>query len=406
MLYVDAEQQLGPISRLVYGTNIGPWTGIPLDMQKPLAEAGLTFLRFPGGEWGDQYNLDSQQIDEFIAQCRLLKAEPSISVRLRGGTPAQAAELVRYANQKRRYQVRYWSIGNEPTLYADYDIPRYNKEWRAIATAMRAVDPSIMLLGPEVHQFDPQGASKDVKGRFTMRDFVREFLRANGDLVDIVAIHRYPFPKQPNDPDPTIAMLRDNSREWDAIIPALGALIRETIGRDLPIAVTEVNSNWSATFHGDATPDSLYGAIWWGDVLGRLIRQRVEIVAQFAIHGPEGQGWGLVHTYKVRPAYYVYRMYQHFGDQQIYASSDDPLVSIFAARRSDGALTLMLVNLGPDEIAKPLMIAHFTPGVAETWLFDEQHKAELIDPTDLSAPIMLRLPQQSMTLLVIPARAL
>jgi hypothetical protein len=406
VLYVDANQRLGAISRLVYGTNYGPWMGAFLpDVQRQVDTAGFTFLRFPGGEWGDQQDLNVQQIDDFIAFCRKLKAEPSISVRLRGGTPAHAAELVRYANATKKYAVRYWSIGNEPSLYSEYDIPRYNKEWRAIAQAMRAVDPTIQLVGPDINQFDSQGGPRDPTGRFTMGEFMADFLRANGDLVDIVSIHRYPFPLKPNDPDPTIAQLRDNSREWDAIIPALRSLTRETTGSDLPVAVTEVNSNWSSTFGGDATPDSFYGALWWGDVLGRLIRQRVEIVAQFALYAPESAGWGLLRAYSTRPAYYIYQLYQRFGDQLIYASSDDALVSIVAARRTDGALTLMLVNLGPEAREKPLHFAHFTPASAvETWLFDKQHKAEQLAPTPLGTPASLRLPPESMTLLIVPAK--
>jgi hypothetical protein len=56
-----------------------------------------------------------------------LGAEPSISVRLHGGTPEAAAELVRYTNIEQGYAVRYWSIGNEPSLYRDYDTETYNE---------------------------------------------------------------------------------------------------------------------------------------------------------------------------------------------------------------------------------------------------------------------------------------
>jgi hypothetical protein len=50
------------------------------------------------GEWGDRNDLQPYQIDQFIALARDLDVEPSISVRLHGGTPAAAAELVRYTN--------------------------------------------------------------------------------------------------------------------------------------------------------------------------------------------------------------------------------------------------------------------------------------------------------------------
>ncbi|MCS6909847.1 MAG: hypothetical protein NZM11_04660 [Anaerolineales bacterium] len=406
-LFVDAAYRLGPISPLVYGTNYGPWITVPYELKSQAIAARLTYLRFPGGAYGDNNDLQTYQVDQFIALARELGAEPAISVRLKKGTPEQAAAWVNYTNITHDYNVRYWSIGNEPSLYAatdrmDYDTQRYNAEWREFALAMEAVDPNILLVGPDTHQFtaDPGGRPKDVNGR----DWLREFLLANGDLVDIVAIHRYPFPKHPGDPPPTIDDLRANSREWEEIIPALRALIRETTGRDLPVAVTEVNSNWSFASGGEATPDSFYNAIWWADVLGRLIRQGVFIVAHFNLQTNPGRGgWGLLARTEVRPTYYVYRLYQHFGDELIYASSDEPDISLFAARRADGALTLMLVNLGPQAVEKPLMIANFVPAAsAETYLLDEVHAAELVAPTPIGVSTIVRLPARSVTLLIVP----
>lgn len=406
VLFVDVAQPQGAISPLVYGTNYGPWMGAFLpDVQRQVEAAGFTYLRFPGGDYGDQHDIEPQQVDDFVALCRKLGAEPSISLRLRGGSPERAAAIVRYVNVAKRYAVRYWSIGNEPTLFSDYDVARFNREWRAIAQAIRAVDPGITLVGPDIHQIDAQGAIRDPQGRFTMREFLEQFLRANGDMVDVVAVHRYPFPANASGGDPTVDELRANSPEWDAIIPDLRALVREAAGRDLPIAVTEVNSNWSATFGGDATPDSHLGAIWWADVLARLIRQRVAIVAQFALYAPESAGWGLLRAYSTRPAYYVQLLYRRLGDRQVYAASGDPLVSIVAARRDDGALTLMLINRGAGEAALPLRIAGFDPaGAAETWRFDRAHKAAQVDSTALGDDARLRLPGESATLLVIAPR--
>ena len=117
VLAVDAGQELGPINPLVYGTNYGPWMPIRPETL-PLAErAGLTLLRYPGGEWGDTNNLEPYQIDSFVALARKMGAEPYIHVRLPGGTPEQAVALIRYANEEKGYTIRYWSIGNEPSIY-------------------------------------------------------------------------------------------------------------------------------------------------------------------------------------------------------------------------------------------------------------------------------------------------
>jgi hypothetical protein len=73
-------------------------------------------------------------------------------------------------------------------------------------------------------------------------DRIKSFLRQR-HKVDMVSIHRYAFPE--NDDPPTKDDLRNNSREWDLIIPALRSMIREQTGHDLPVAVTEVNSSWA-----------------------------------------------------------------------------------------------------------------------------------------------------------------
>jgi hypothetical protein len=105
------------------------------------------------------------------------------------------------------------------------------------------------------------------------------------------------------------------SAEWDAIIPYLRELILEKTGKDLPIAVTEVNSHWSNAIGGEATPDSYMNAIWWADVLGRMIKNQVDIVNYFSLQShPSIGGYGLFSRSEPRPTYNVYQIYQQFGE--------------------------------------------------------------------------------------------
>ncbi len=392
VLFVDANQSLGSISPLVYGSNYGPWLFVTLDTRPLAVDAHLRYLRFPGGNWGDLNDLETWQIDQYIALCRELGAEPAISVRLRGGSAEKAAQLVHYVNRTQGYGVRYWSIGNEPSLYPDYDTQQYNQEWRAWADAMEAVDPEILLVGPDIHQFTANLAlnPKDKQGR----DWMEEFLKANGDRVDVVVFHRYPFPTDRSGKLPTVAELSASSREWDETIPALRRMVRELTGRDLPVGVTEVNSSWSSNSGGQATMDSHANAIWWADSLGRMIRQGTTIVAQFALVGE----FGLMDKYDPYPIYFVYRMYQRFGDQLVYASSDRMDVSVFAAKRADGVLTILVVNQAEEAVEYPLRLEGVEAGVAQVWLFDVDHAAQPIGEAQLQKETMLHLPAQSVTI--------
>lgn len=404
-LYVDPAQELGPISPAVYGTNFGPWTGLSPTGLGLAKEAGITVIRWPGGEWGDANTIQTSQLDFFVSISQMMGSEPYIHVNLRTGTPEAAAALVRYANLEKGYGVRYWAIGNEPSLFQGHDekwtTDYYNAQWRIFAEAMRAVDPGILLLGPEVHQFTPNLAAnpKDSQGK----DWTDEFLKANGDLVDIVTVHRYPFPVSSDSGSAPKELMRANPAEWPLIVEALRGQVRTLTGREIPVAIAEVNSHWSRAAGGATTPDSLFNAIWWADVLGKLISSRVEMVNYFMLStSGSGDGFGMVTSYAARPAYYTQLLYSQFGETLLAAFSDDPLVSVYAARRTDGALTLMLVNIGPEAAEKPLAIAGLAAGAtAELLRLDAEHSAAPVEAPAVSAEMTILLPAESVSLLTI-----
>jgi beta-xylosidase len=216
----------------------------------------------------------------------------------------------------------------------------------------------------------------------------------------VVSFHRYPFPKARNSGSPSIDELRQNAQEWDKIIIHARDLIHQYTGRDLPIAITEFNSAYDKSVGGEATPDSFYNAIWMADVLGRMIKNGVFMSNEWALTAKGGfGGLGLVGPLDVYPAYYSYQLYKKFGNELIYSSSDDPDVSIYAARREDGALTIMVINLSLEQKTKAFQISVPVEGQAEIWLFDPDHKAENIGTVAVSNGITV--PAQSITLYII-----
>jgi hypothetical protein len=408
MLYVDPTISLGPISPLVYGSNYGPFLVVSLEMLPAAYDSGIKFMRFPAGSWGDHNNVTELQIDQFMAFYKKLGATALFHVRLLDGTPEQAAEMVRYVNIEKKYNVQYWGIGNEPTLYdsevkiqgESYDAQRFNREWRIFAEAMKKVDPTIKLVGPESNQlsYDYSGVSTNYS-EFDEKWFI-EFLKTNGDMVDIVSFHRYPYPRSSIGGSPTIEDLRKNSAEWDKIIMHARELTHTYTGRDLPIAITEFNSAYDKSVGGEATPDSHYNAIWMADVLGRMIKNGVFMANEWSFVAKGGYGGlGLIGPSEPFPTYYAYQMYKKFGSELIYSSSDDMDVPIYAARREDGALTIMVINLSFEEQTQPLRIADQASVKAEAWLFDPSHPVENMGQVDLSGDITL--PAQSISLFII-----
>lgn len=403
-LLVDPRTDLGPVSPYLFGTNYGPMHAVSLEVL-PLVEDGVfTALRFPGGAWTDTVDMKPFQIDQLMTFANQAGAMPTISVRMLDGDPMVAADLVEYTNIKKKYGVEYWSIGNEANIYtqlgqADYEytIDNLNKDWRAIAVAMKETDPTIKLMGPELSQWNDsyETTPKDSAGR----DWMTEFLKVNGDLLDVVTVHRYPMHSPSNGPV-TVQQLRENTRKWVAEIEYLRSLTKEILGKELPIAITEVNSDPSSAMLQDVSPDSFYNAIWYADILGQMMNADVFMVNQWVL-SQRTTGLGLFQAETIRPTYYVFPLYKNFGSQQVYAASGVTDVDIFAAMREDGALTLMVINLSDVEQSVPLQVKSKKLTEAEVWLLDATHNAENLGMQSFSTDGTVTLPAQSATLYVI-----
>jgi hypothetical protein len=386
VFWVDPTKDLGPISKFVLGANL--YGALSVNNLDPAKNSGITFLRWPGGNWGDRNDIQLFAVDAYISEAILMGAEPNICVRLPNSTPEQAAALVQYVNIDKKYGVKYWSIGNEPSLYENntdlksqaWDAVTYAKRWREFAKAMKAVDPTILLYGPDIHQFkgDPAFDPKDHLGRY----YLQEFLKLDGDMVDIVTVHRYPFPPcMTCNAAPTVGDLLANTPEWDTLIPNLRRIVKETTGKDLPVGVMEYNSNYTNVAGAETSPDSFYGALWLADVMGRMIRQRAEFLAYWQLKANDGAGHGLMTSFDVRPSYYVFQIYKRFGNHLLAATSDQPQVSVFAAKKDDGSVTVIFVNRGETAVKQPLQLEKGDKlALTEAYLFDKNNKAQAFPP--------------------------
>ena len=132
---------------------------LPIDRRPPIALSWAEVLPFT-----ENYDFHDIGIDEFMALCRELGAIPSITVRLGDGGDQEAGDWVEYCNGSAEtrwgkiraarghpepYNVKYWSIGNEVYGYwmfqKPFDAESYAQVVRQYSTAMRKVDPSLVL---------------------------------------------------------------------------------------------------------------------------------------------------------------------------------------------------------------------------------------------------------------------
>jgi uncharacterized protein (TIGR03437 family) len=97
-----------------------------------------------------------------------------------------------------------------------------------------------------------------------------------------------------------------------------------------------------------------------------------------------------------------------FGETSVSAASVNPDdISIFAAQRSDNALTIVLLNKMTSAASAPVGIANFqAAGTAQVWQYSSANLAAIVNAGTVSVTnggITVSLPARSMTMVVVPA---
>ena len=199
---------------------------------------------------------DNAQLDKAVAYARAIGAEPILQVPLlaadskgTAATPDTAAAMVTYANVTANYGIKYFSIGNEPDLYPDatgttkgianYKPADFCTSAVAYVKAMKAVDPAIKILGPELSWKYQTGAN----------DWLTTILQTCGSSIDIVTVHRYPI-------DPakaTVAAAEADAANLDNTINHLRAIMKQAGVDDKPLAKLGTTNELAL----DSTPEHL-----------------------------------------------------------------------------------------------------------------------------------------------------
>jgi hypothetical protein len=301
------------------------------------------------------------------------------------------------------------------------------------AAKIKAVDPSAMIVGPEeccwdgyfLSGYDQQFADlhgwnlapdRDNHGGMDYLPWLLSQLKKNtvaGGLLplDVFTVHYYPQGGEWGDDTSEMIQLRRNRSTrslWDPnyvdetwiatqvqLIPRLRAWVNTYYVPGTPIGITEYN--WGAESH-------INGATTQADILGIFGREGLDLAARWRTPDPSTP------TFK---AMQMYRNYDGarsvFGDTSISALVPNPdNVSAFAALRSgDGALTLMVISKYlSGSTPATLKLAHFAAATAaHVWQLTSSNVIRRLSDLPISnGVITAQLPQQSITLFVIPAR--
>jgi len=401
---IDLRQRV-PISPYLAGVNVFPREGSDsVDMPfsgfmqytpfliNSMQDMHIKLLRYPGGNWGEDHILSLSQLSDFSRLLIQTSSEGMLQAHLAGPVkdpqgnlqPAGltsdlnsrarlAAQWVDYMNNIHSplragehahdpyYPVKFWTVGNEPDLASNpitqqpYTVHDYVNAFIQFSQAMHSSDPTIKIFGPEISQFYGIGAGPfDAEGHRWMDDFLQGIARYEQlhpalpyHILDGVSFHRYQFDNAHIAPD----ILLNSSREWSHLLTPLRDLIQRDFGRDIPIALSEVNTN-----PGELVPTRGLAALWWADTLGTLMNQQIDQVAFFSASGVE-KPYPLF-TRDGQHATMMTRVMQLFSHLQHYLlplnMPNDP-VGIYATS-DDTARTLSLLLINKSSLTQQAQI--------------------------------------------------
>ena len=310
--------------------------------------AGVKLIRAGGAnnELETPNAFTNGELDRFVTYCKTAGAEPVIQVPLiknaagAPATPDDAAAMVTYANTTMAYGVKYWSIGNEPDLYtsqslqpATYAATDYCATFKAYATAMKAADPSITILGPEL-------SWKYVAGN----DWLTPFLDGCKDFVDVVSVHRYPF--APTQASVTAAFT--DATNFRQLLRSLRANLDKHGMTAIPLAITEEH----ITYNGEpamstqpASPQTFYAGMWAADVMGVALEENLWTGAFWHI-ADSASGWKLAFILGQTPAPTYYAMAtvaNNFSGRMLAPTGVPAGFSVYASRDVAAAKTVVMV---------------------------------------------------------------
>jgi PKD repeat protein len=336
--------------------------------------------------------------------------------------------------------LRYYILDNEPSIWhsTHRDIHPTGATMQEVrdkivdyAAKVKAADPSALVVAPEewgwsgytLSGYDQQWGSlhgwsnlpdRAAHGGWDYLPWLLDQLRQQNTqtgqrLLDVFTVHYYPQGGEfSNDTSSAMQLRRNRSTRslWDPsyvdetwiadtvkLVPRLKGWVA-TYYPGTKVGITEYN--WGAEGH-------INGATTQADVYGIFGREALDLAARWTTPAPNTP------TYK---AMKMYRNYDGnkstFGDTSVRAAAPNPdnVASFGAVRSSDSALTVMLISKYlSGATATTVSLANFpSTGPAQVWQLTASNAINrLADVPVSSSTVVVNLPAQSVTLLVIPA---
>lgn len=371
-------------------------------------------LRFPAGVNGQKYRWSATDnpkstttmspgfIDQFMALVKAAESNAYLAINIESGTIDDATNFITYVNKTKNYGVKWWQLGNEPSMTGPNFMPEYynasnslqpyfsvyNNKYLQYRNALLSVDPTIKTVGLEVHSGMDIGGG--VAGVNTPNDrgepdWFTPFMAAVGNQVDALAFHYYPLYSGDGSANngtsstvPSVAhLLAEDATDWppsalnfaDKVMPTARATLSK-VAPNAKVWVDEFGEDSGNILAAKGYGDTFVGALWAADAMARYADQGVGAIFHF-IFKAEHLDSDLKFYYTLldpnndpRPEYYaIWLMANHYGDRVVATTTSaiSQVASHAALRSSDGSLRVLLVNKSTSAKQVRLQLPDFKP---------------------------------------------
>ena len=394
---VTATQTVRKVNGNVFGINQVAWdpnvnTSATAAI---LNDIGATCMRWPGGSWGDGYHWTNEAWNagatgprnwgsfskDFIALATNTHSQAFIIVNYGTSTPEEAAYGVRMFNITNHCNFRYWEIGNEVggfwewdwntnAPWKDHDPWTYAMRFTNYYAQMKAADPTIKIgvvaditEDGTVNNYDhPVVNPRTGVTHYGWTPVMLTYMRSNNCIPDFLIEHNY---------GPTAGDTQDLlcSKQWASDAASLRQMLADYLGNAATNVTLEVTENGMG---GDKQYSSLPGGLFYADSFGQILQTEFNSrlwwdmrngANSLADSDPAFYGWrtdgsgnfisdagivyGLGGVGSAYPTYYCAKLMPYFakdGDTVVSATSDYELLSTYAVKRTNGTLTLLVIN--------------------------------------------------------------
>ena len=388
----------------IYGHNIATWNGAdpfknPIHLQK-LKDAKATFIRIPGGGYANQWNWRNGNVYKadgsldwtpeanwgtFVQFFHDLgpESEALIIANIMQMEPQDTIDWIKDARDK-GIRVRYVELGNEPDL--DPKIPYKGKPafWTSVdnyvsvyvkfAKAIRAAYPDIKIMGPCNSQIvHKECAGKDpwLCQKEEHEYWVQKFLRlvsAQGDLVDVISFHSYPF--WPGDAGYEAGRAFETTKLMAEWMPKYKGWVKQYLPKKadtMEYALTE----YHIQVPENSTTVKRVSGVWHANYLAEFIKNGGDIANAWDLNTTkpaDGGGHGMLdisgdptRPYSERAKYWALKMMANgFTGTMVQSQVNAPEIAAYGAKNR-GRNSVLLINKSENQ---PMQVSLQVSGIA------------------------------------------